>query len=399
MWYAALVVLTLLAIAILLLARRQQLSTLSTLQANKAVYESRLLELEEDRVQGLLTEQDLANAQRELKKSFVTDVHDPDEQVRMKPAAISWVIAVIIVAATGLYLWGGSWQQQRQADQALIDLEARSQRLLNDSSDQIEPQEMMLFALGLRQRLAEKPNASAWSLYGRIMLQLGQLDEGIAAFEQSRSLAPKNAANLMYYAQALIMSGSDADLAKAAGLVSNVLQEDRANVEALGLLGVIAYERGDFERAAQAWEITLQLLDENDPRYASLQNSLTDAKARADGSIVALTVKIDISEQLRNEMPFGATLFVFVRDPDGGRAPIAVVRQAISDFPITVTLTDADAVMTATGLSDAKNWLVGARLTRSGTIEMQVGDMEARPVVLEAGPGLNVELRLTEMRQ
>lgn len=399
MWYAALVVLTLLAIAILLFARRQQLSTLSNLQANKAVYESRLLELEEDRVQGLLTDQDLANAQRELKKSFVTDVHDPDEQVRMKPAAISWVIVVAIVAATGLYLWGGSWQQQRQADQALADLEERSQRLLQDSSGQIEPQEMMLFALGLRQRLAEKPNASAWSLYGRIMLQLGQLDEGVAAFEQSRSLAPKNVANLMYYAQALIMSGSDADLAKAAGLVSQILQEDRANVEALGLLGVIAYERGDFDRAAQAWDITLQLLEEDDPRYASLQNSLADAKARADGSILALTVNVDISEQLRNEMPFGATLFVFVRDPDGGRAPIAVVRQTINDFPITVTLTDADAVMTETGLSDAKNWLVGARLTRSGTIEMQVGDMEARPVVLEAGPGLNVELRLTEMRQ
>src|SRR5690554_4424096 len=120
---------------------------------------------------------------------------------------------------------------------------------------------------------------------------------------------------------------------------------------------------------------------------------------RGCGCIVTHTVNCDFSVQLRNEMPFGASLFFFVRDPDGGRAPIAVVRQTINDFPITVTLTDADVVMTETGLSDAKNWLVGARLTRSGTIEMQVGDMEARPVVLEAGPGLNVELRLTEMRR
>ncbi|MCO4321697.1 c-type cytochrome biogenesis protein CcmI [Aliidiomarina quisquiliarum] len=399
MWYVALCVLALLAVAILLLAKRQQLSTLSTLQANKSVYESRLLELEEDRKQDLLTDKDLANAQRELKKAFVTDVHDPDEQVSMKPASISWVIAVVVISALGLYLWAGSWQQQRLADHALAQLEERSQRLLNDSSGQIEPEEMMLFALGLRQRLGEKPNASAWSLYGRIMLQLGQLDEGIEAFEQSQRLEPKNISNLMYYSQSLIMSGSDNDLARAAGFVRTILEEDRGNVDALALLGVIAYERGDYERAVQAWELTLQLLNDGDPRLLALEKSLADAKARADGSVLALTVNVNISEQLRNEIPFGATLFVFVRDPDGGRAPIAVVRQVVADFPVTVTLTDADALMTATGLSDASNWLVGARLTRSGTIEMEIGDMEARPVVVEAGPGLNVELRLTEMRQ
>jgi len=399
MWYVALFVLALLAVAILLLARRQQLSTISTLQANKSVYESRMLELVEDHKQGLLTEKDLANAERELKKAFVTDVHDPDEQVTMKPASIVWVMAVVILSALALYIWAGSWQQQRQADQALAQLEERSQRLLGDSSGRVEPEEMMLFALGLRQRLEAQPNAGAWSLYGRIMLQLGQLDEGVEAFEQSRRLAPNNVSNLMFYAQSLILSGSDNDLARAAGFVRTILEEDRTNVEALGLLGVIAYDRGDYERASQAWELTLRLLDEDDPRKASIENSLADAKARADGTVLALTVNVDISEQLRNEIPFGATLFVFVRDPDGGRAPIAVVRQVITDFPITVTLTDADAVMTETGLSDASNWLVGARLTRSGTIEMQIGDMEARPVVVEAGPGLNVELRLTEMRQ
>lgn len=399
MWYFALLVLIGIAVAILLLARRQQLSTLSTLQANKAVYHSRMAELEEDKVQGLLTERDYVNAQRELKKAFVTDVHDPDEEVTMKPAPVFWLFVVLLVTALGLYSWGGSWQQQRQADQALIELEERSQRLLSDSSGQVDSQEMVLFALGLRQRLAAEPNASAWSLYGRLMMQLGQIEEAVAAFEQARSLAPNNTANLMYYAQALIMIGSDHDLAQAARLVSRALQIDKTNIEALILLGVIAYERGDYERSVQAWEISLQLLEASDPRYQVIADTLAEAKARADGSVLALTVNVSISEHLQSEMPHGATLFVFVRDPDGGRAPIAVVRQPITSFPVTVTLTDADAVMTATGLSASKKWLVGARLTRGGSIEMEMGDMEARPVLLDAAPGLQVELRLTEVFQ
>lgn len=399
MWYLALAILALFAVAILLLARRQQLSTLSTLHANKAVYESRLQELDEDKAQGLLNDKDLANAQRELKKAFVTDVHNPDEEVRMQPARIAWVVLLALVAATALYMWGGSWQQQQQADTALAELEQRSARLLNNANVQPDADEMMLFALGLRQRLAQEPNASAWSLYGRIMLQVGQLDEALAAFEQSRNMSPDSVSNLMYYAQALILSGSDADLAKAGGFVGNILREDRTNVEALGLLGVIAYERGDFERAAQAWELTVRLLDEEDPRRVSLLSSIEDAKARSDGSVLTLTVNVDISETMRNELAYGSTLFVFVRDPDGGRAPIAVSRRTISDFPVTITLTDADAVMTETGLSDAENWLIGARITRSGTIEMQVGDMEARPVVVEAEPNLTVPLRITEIRQ
>lgn len=396
MWILMLVVLALLAVVFLLFARKQQLSTLSTLQANKAVFESRQAEIEEDAKQGLLSNKDLANARRELEKTFVTDVHDPDEQVVMKPAPIIWVMAVVLLLATALYWQDGSWQQQREADQARAELEERSRVLLSDSSGMVDQEEMWLFALGLRQRLQEQPDAAAWSLYGRIMIQLSQLEQAIEAFEQSRQLAPNNASNLVLFAQALIMSGSDPDLARAARYVRQVLEATPTNVEALGLLGIIAYERGDFSRAAEAWRITLQLLDDNDPRAASLERSLADAQARADGSILTLTVNVDISETLRNEMPFGATLFVFVRDPDGGRAPIAVERVAISDFPTTVTLTNDSAMTPDRKLSDVENWLVGARLSASGSIDIRSGDMEARPVLVEAAPGRQVNLRITE---
>ncbi|MCC5855568.1 MAG: c-type cytochrome biogenesis protein CcmI [Idiomarina sp.] len=397
MWYVILVVLMLVAVALLFVARRQQLSTWSTLQANKEVYESRLEEIEEDLAQGLLSQKDLANAQRELQKSFVTDVHDPDEKVEMKPANVWWIAVVLVVAAGGIYIADGSWQQQRQADQARAELEERSRRLLSNSGEAAETQEIVMFALGLRQRLQEQPDAGAWSLYGRLMMQLRQTDQAIEAFERSRQLNSTNVGNLLAYSQALIMSGSDPDLARAARFIRQILESDRTNSEALGLLGVVAYERGDFNQAVQAWELTLQIMDEQDPRYAVIQGSLEDARGRADGSVLTLTVTVDISETMRNELPFNATLFVFVRDPDGERAPIAVTRQRITDFPITVTLTDDDAMTPDRTLSSVRNWLVGARVTASGTIELRQGDMEARPRLIERENRQQIELRITEM--
>ncbi|CUS47154.1 MAG: cytochrome c-type biogenesis protein CcmI [Idiomarinaceae bacterium HL-53] len=396
MWMVALVILLIVGVAVLFVARQQQASTLSTLQANKAVFSSRLAEIEEDFQQGLLSEKDLANAKRELQKTFVTDVHDPDEAVEAKPASLTWIIAILVVSSVGLYMLSGSWQQQRTADEALATIEERFAALQSNRSGAVDREELELFALGLRQQLEARPDAGAWSMYGRIMMQLDYLDESLQAFERSRQLDPNNQSTLVMYSQVLVASGSDPDLARAAGFIRQVLEESPRNIEALGLLGVIAFERGDFDRAVQAFELTLRLMQDEDPRYATIERALQDARDRAEGNVITLTVNVDISETLRNEMRPGSTLFVFVRDPDGGRAPVAVYRQAVSDFPITVNITDANAMTPDRKLSDLENWLVGARLSTTGTIELTTGDMEARPVLVEGGVSQSLSIRITE---
>ncbi|RTE86110.1 MULTISPECIES: c-type cytochrome biogenesis protein CcmI [Gammaproteobacteria] len=397
MWVVALLLLLSLAIAIVVVARKRQSLALSTMQANRAVFESRLAELEEDFNQGLLNEKDLANAKRELKKTFVTDVHDPDEQVEQKSASVVWILVVLVVSSVGIYLLNGSWQQQRSADEALANLESRFELLRTQPGQGVNREELELFALGLRQQLEARPDAGAWSMYGRMMVQLDRLDEALQSFEKARQLNPQDHSNLVMYAQALLVSGSDNDLAQAAGYIRQVLEEDTRNLEALGLLGVIAFERGDYDRAVQAFELTLRMMRSEDPRYATIEQALADSRARADGSVITLTVNVDISEQLRNELRPGSTLFVFVREPDGPRVPVAVYRQQVADFPITVTLTDENAMTPERTLSSVENWLVGARVSTSGTVNVQSGDMEARAVLVEGGSSQTVSLRITEI--
>lgn len=398
MWYLMLFVLLAVAVAVMLLARRQQTQNYTIEASNRALFEARLQELEADRREGTLSDADYERAVMELKKSFVAENTDEEKAIIDKPAGIILPVVVLVVVSVGLYFSFDSWRLQQRAADARAALPELSERIIGDSNAEATDEEMEIFALGLRQRLAEEPDAGAWMLYGRLMMQQRQLEQALEAFERSLQLEPDRTSTLITYSQALIMSGSDVDLAQAAQNIRQVIEAQPTNAEALGLLGVIAYERGDYEQAQQAWEMALEVLNPQDPRYAAIEESLSEVAERLEGNVLFLTVTVDISSELRNEMPANANLFVFVRDPDGQRAPAAVVRQRVSDFPTTVTLTEENAMMDGHTLATIDSWLVGARLTTSDTIEVRPGVMEARPRLLDKESGQSVTLTISELR-
>lgn len=398
MWYLALAILLLAAVGLMLLVKRQQQVTYGMHAANRELYESRLQELADEREDGTINQQDYDDAVLELKKTFVADNADDERPISEKPAGMLVPVATLVALTLVLYFWvGESWQQQRYADEAMERLPELSQRIMGDAAVQASPEEVELFALGLRQRLQQDPDAGAWMLYGRVMMQMRQVEQAIEAYERSLQLDPNRTSTLIAHAQALIMMGSDGELARAARNIRQVLERQATNVEALGLLGIIAYERGDFEQAVQAWTLTLRLLEEGDPRYAAIENSLASAQERVSGDVMFITVTVDITDELRNEMPPSANIFVFVRDPDGQRAPAAVVRQAVSDLPVTLTLTEEDAMVDGHTLATIDSWLVSARLTTSDTIDIEPGVMEARPRLLDKESGQQVRLTISEM--
>lgn len=398
MWYLMLFVLLAVAVAVMLLARRQQTQNYTIEASNRALFEARLQELEADRGEGTLSDTDYERAVMGLKKGFVAENTDEEKAIIDKPASIVLPVVVLVVASVGLYFSFDSWRLQQRAADARAALPELSERIIGDSNAEATEEEMELFALGLRQRLAEEPDAGAWMLYGRLMMQQRQLEQALEAFERSLQLEPDRTSTLITYSQALIMSGSDVDLAQAAQNIRQVIEAQPTNAEALGLLGVIAFERGDYEQAEQAWEMALEVLSPEDPRYAAIEESLSEVAERLEGNVLFLTVTVDISSELRNEMPANANLFVFVRDPDGERAPAAVVRQRVSDFPTTVTLTEENAMMDGHTLATIDSWLVGARLTTSDTIEVRPGVMEARPRLLDKESGQSVTLTISELR-
>jgi cytochrome c-type biogenesis protein CcmH len=69
-------------------------------------------------------------------------------------------------------------------------------------------------------------------------------------------------------------------------------------------------------------------------------------------------------------------VFVFARAVEGSRMPLAVVRGRIQDLPLAFRLDDSMAIGPTHRLSEHGEVLVGARVSRSGTVTPQPGDIE-----------------------
>jgi cytochrome c-type biogenesis protein CcmH len=75
-------------------------------------------------------------------------------------------------------------------------------------------------------------------------------------------------------------------------------------------------------------------------------------------------------------VPPGATLFVFAREVGGPPMPLAVARLGADELPTVVTLDDSQAMVAGRGLSAADRVQIVARVSASGGVAPQSGDLE-----------------------
>lgn len=380
--------------------RRQREQQRTRLDVNRELYQQRKLELVAERDDGLLTMEAFARANDELDKRFVTENSELEQVADRQMGNAVWVPAVVVmVAAVILYFTFGSWQLQRQADDALAALPDLGRKVMSDQSAQTTREELETFALGLRQRLAQTPddNGMVWQIYARVMTQLGQAEQAVDAFEKALAINPSNQQAQLSYAQLLVNFGEEQYLAQAAQLLVQVLQQDPTQQEALSLLGLIAYQRGDWQQAQTAWQLLQDQIAPADERYAAIQQALDDVEQRLVAADASLTVTVSLAPELQDQVPAGGTLFVYITDPDGSRMPAAAVRQPVANFPITIELSDANAMLPEFVMSGLNRWQVMARISSDEQIEAAPGDLDAEPLVLEAGSATSVQLEISKI--
>ncbi|WP_411358901.1 c-type cytochrome biogenesis protein CcmI [Pseudidiomarina salilacus] len=391
----SMVLLALLALVMVLwFGVRQRAQQLTRLDVNRELYAQRQEELSQEFADGLLSEEAYQGALTELDKRFVSENSELEQLQERAIGRGIWLPAVFIVvlAAVGYSLFG-SWNQQQYADEARRALPTLAQQVLSDQNAAPSPQQLELFALGLRQRLQQDDgDAMAWMLYARAATALQQFEQALAAYEKAYAMDNERPAILLGYAQLLINVGGAEQLQQAARLLSQLLRIDPRNIDGLSLTGAVAYQRGDYQQAVQAWQLLEQLLPADDPRADAIAQALADAQQQLDGSAQTLTVTVQLSESMQNQLPADATLFVYVKAVDGAPMPAAVVRQVVSDFPVTIQLSDAQAMLPDYKMSQLNQWQVEARISTDDRIEIGAGDLGAEPKVVAADSNVEVEL-------
>ncbi|RUO56176.1 c-type cytochrome biogenesis protein CcmI [Pseudidiomarina homiensis] len=385
-------------VLVLFFGVRQTAQRRTRLDVNRELYEQRKQELAQENADGLLSEHALRAAERELDKRFVSENAELEQLEEHAIGRGIWLPAVIIVvfAVVGYALFG-SWSQQQQADEARKALPELAQQVLNNQQSTPTQAELESFALGLRQRLQQDGgDGLTWMLYARAATALQRYEQALEAYAHAYKLEPQRPGILLGYAQLLINLGGPEQLQTAARLLSELLQVEPQNIDALSLTGAVAYQRGDYEQAVQAWQLLMQLMPANDPRRGAVQEALSDAQEQQAAGAQQLRVTVEISEALRAQVPADATLFVFVKAVDGAPMPAAVVRQPVSEFPVEVLLSDAQAMLPDYKMSQLNQWQVEARISTDDRIEIARGDLGAEAKVVEARASAEVTLIISQ---
>ncbi len=76
--------------------------------------------------------------------------------------------------------------------------------------------------------------------------------------------------------------------------------------------------------------------------------------------------------------------------------PAAVKRLAVNDWPVTVTLTDADSMLPDYRLSGLDQWQVKAMVSQDDKIDREAGDLFAEPMTINAQRSVEVALTLNQ---
>ncbi|MFB2824769.1 c-type cytochrome biogenesis protein CcmI [Aeromonas veronii] len=381
---------------------------------NKQLYRQRLLEIGEEREQGVLAEE--SDSLVELQRSLLDDIPDVEQTARSGKSLI-WIpgVLVLLVVSLGLYYKLGSWQEVSRWQDASSRLGELSNRILVERDAKVTEQDLLDFTLALRTRLKDEPNDyRGWLLLGRLALDGNDPEMASEALERAYPLAPQKSLVAVPYAQALMMTG---DEAQADALLQAAIAQDPDNIEARSVYAFMALQKEDFQTALARWQAMLPLMEKGTPRYVMVERSMEYARAQlkqrgievtnsgaANAGAVEgqpLAVKegefpIHVTLAAGIQMPEDAHLFVFAVVPNGPPMPIAVKRIAGPTLPVTLSLGDGDAMMEGSKLAAYPELQFKARLSRGGNVMNKEGAFEGVSVSVKTAeiPAAPIDIRI-----
>jgi cytochrome c-type biogenesis protein CcmI len=361
---------------------------------NRNFYQDRLAELEQDGA-GVSAEE-RAQTIAELQQTLLHDIPEaPDAPVQPLSRLVLVPAALLLVAVSvGVYLKTSSVQRVQQWRQVVEQTPGLMQRVMDPQAKPLTTEELTRLGLGLRTRLQDDPgNVQAWQMLGRIGMVLNNATTATQAFERAWTLAPDSIETKLDYAEVLTRSADPQDNQLGGDILRQALRADHTNIRALSLLAFSAFEQQRWQEAIGAWQIMLRLLPDNDSRRAVIERSIAQAKAEAGIDNVKRTVTISLSPAAQKALPGNAIIFVSVTDGVSS-VPVAVKKLPSGHFPLSLTLDDADAMMSGRPLSSVQQGVVKVHISRDGTPAPKPGDWfgESKPISFQGRQPVQVEV-------
>ena len=354
-------------------------------QARINVYRLRLSELAANKKNGVITSMQLDSMRKELEQNFLQgienqpvskDITEKDNSSRQRWGTVAGIAVVTPLVAISLYLLIGSPNAINPAKETQ-NPQSEQQHSIIDMVTQLEA------------RLEQEPNdVEGWNMLARSHMVLHNYEKAAIAMQRLYELVGDKADVLIRYADTLTMLHDGKFFGKPQDLIDKALDLEPEHPMGLWLAGMASAEQGEYQAAIDYWYRLLPQLANNDAESSSVKAMIAQAQQKLGQDRVddilneenvetgsTITVNVSLAASLLEKTSPTDTLFIFAKPPSGPPMPLAVVKQQVSDLPITVTLDDSMAMMPTQKISNFNHVLVSARISKSGNAMPQSGDL------------------------
>ena len=383
-----------------LITAKQKENTASRIDANRALYRSKMEELEYDLQQGLLDQAEYDSSVEDLQKALLTDVEVEESRELYTSKSLGLILSVVIaipLAAVLMY-------KQFSTGSAVANISSQQ-------TQSTQAQTMQASIAKLEQRLLQEPNnGEGWKMLGQSYFVLQQYEKALGAYSKASELADHSDPNIMVLmAEASAFANQELFGEYENKLLSRALQINPSNERALWYAGYAAYTGNKFNDAAEHWGKLITLVPKDRPDVkANLLKFLNSAREKAGMAMMSdepaavasdtrrtITVTVTLNEELKTKANPSDTLFIYARAANGPKMPISLARFTVADLPTTVTLTEDMAMMQNLTLSAFDQVQTLARISKSGQAITQPGDLIAEASLVDFTKSPNASVSLT----
>ncbi len=351
---------------------------------NRTVFEKKLIELENDRNNDLIDQEQYLIAKTDLERSLLDDLENQQEltvKTNNKLLPIIVLIALPVVSVfTYLKLENGLQSLDPEFENTLAAQQSGQPASIEEAISKLEEK-------------AEKDpdNLENWNMLGRSYLVTKRFDDAVKAYSKANEITNGADPNILVsYGEAKVFAAENKFDEDSMSLFSKALQIQPNNERGLWYAGMAAYQLQDYKQSVEYWEKLIQQVPDDQAEVrTALGKYLDDAKQKAgieiaeatesssessDNNKAKVVVNVSLSDELLKNTVNSDTLFIYARAMNGPKMPLALVKMTAGDLPTTVTLDDSVSMMPSMTLSSMDQVEIIARISKSGQAVMQTGD-------------------------
>ncbi len=343
-------------------------------EQNVAIFKRRLISLEAARERGDIDAARFDEDRLELERSLLEDTAVRERRPLKSASAGRLAVPFVMVAVVVISVL---WYQQEGAEGDLT-LFAVQEAVQNDPEGSL-----VMYIERMEVQAARQPdNPNVWSTLFPLYRETGQVSRAVDALERLIEIEGRIPPLLAQLAQIRFFMAERELTDEVQALVDETLEQDPRQPTVLGMLGIHAFDNGDYEQAIDRWRRAVANIQDPDTA-ASLRDGIRVAQERMgvapdDAAIDAagstgIRVSVSLDEALAGRVDGDDTVFITARDIEGELPPLAVVQAVVADLPMTVVLDNSVAMSPQAQISQVREARLVVRVSPTGQAMPQPG--------------------------